>query len=144
MSTQVITGTLQREAQDLINHEGPLEFQVLDRGQVLRLGRETEALLMSVLTSVAEGSALRIERLPEELTSVQAAELLGVSRPTLIKWIKEGKVNAHFVGTHRRLKIADVLHFKAELHAKRSRSFDELRAVEDELGIAESPHLRGP
>lgn len=137
MSTQLITDTLQREAQDLLSHAGPLEFQVLAGGQALRFGRETETLLLRVLASVSEGSALRIERLPEELTSVQAAEILGVSRPTLIKWIKEGQVEAHFVGTHRRLKMEDVLRFKAELHASRAKSFDDLRALEDELGIAE-------
>lgn len=137
MSTQVITDTLQREARDLLSHEGPLEFQILDRGRVLRFGPETESLLKSVLASVSEGSALRIERLPDELTTVQAAEVLGVSRPTLVKWVKEGRVSAHLVGTHRRLKVADVLHFKAELHADRTRSFEELRKLEDQAGIVE-------
>ena len=70
---------------------------------------------------------------PKGTLIIRAAEQLGISRPTLMKLIRDGELPAHKVGTHHRVKTADVLaHRRARLERQRS-ALDELRALEDEL-----------
>ena len=80
-------------------------------GRPVPLSRDVQRLISQVLTSVAQRGEVTISRIPEELTSTVAAELLGVSRPTLMKWTREGKIATHKRGTHARFKREDVLQF---------------------------------
>ncbi|MDR2566903.1 MAG: excisionase family DNA-binding protein [Bifidobacteriaceae bacterium] len=97
------------------------------------LPRELAKLLQAVLGAIASGKALAIHSLPEELTTTVAAEQLGVSRPTLMRMIRDGEIPARMEGSHHRLKTADVLEAKREGLARRRRAFEELRDLEDEL-----------
>lgn len=90
-------------------------------------------ILGRVLEAMANGRTVLIGSLPEELTTTVAAEQLGVSRPTLMKLIRNGEVPAHKVGTHHRLKAADVMAFKRERLARQRQALDDLRALEREL-----------
>ena len=81
---------------------------------------------------VAQRGQVKISRVPEELTSTVAAELLGVSRPTLMKWAKEGKIATHKRGTHSRFKREDVLQLKRQRAEERMKAFQEWRAFEEE------------
>ncbi|GAB3748262.1 excisionase family DNA-binding protein [Microlunatus parietis] len=58
------------------------------------------------------------------------ADLLGLSRPTLVKMIKAGEIKAHMVGSHRRLKLADVLDFQRDRLEQQQIAFDRLRELE--------------
>lgn len=82
--------------------------------------------------SVVQRGEVTISRIPEELTSTVAAELLGVSRPTLMKWAKEGKIATHKRGTHSRFKREDVLQLKRQRAEERMKAFQEWRAFEEE------------
>jgi excisionase family DNA binding protein len=84
-----------------------------------------------VVDAVAAGAAVTVGALPDELTTTAAAELLGVSRPTLMKLIGSGEVAAHKVGTHTRLRTADVVAFRRARLARQRRAFEELLAAED-------------
>ncbi len=81
----------------------------------------------------------RVSLLPVErmLTTRQAAELLNVSRPYLIRLLEAGRIPYEMVGTHRRIPIEDALRFRAERSAHRRRVFRDLSQEADELGIYE-------
>jgi excisionase family DNA binding protein len=96
---------------------------------------ELTDLLHRVLHAIASGRTVTIGTLPDELTTSVAAEMLGVSRPTLMKLIREGKVASHKVGTHTRINTTDVLNFHRVRLERQRRAFDDLRALEDELGL---------
>ena len=93
-----------------------------------------QAVMARVLSIVARGGTVTIGSMPEELTTSTAAEQLGVSRPTLMKMIERGEIDAHKVGTHTRLRSTDVMEFRRSRQARRRQAFEELRALEDELG----------
>ncbi|MBE6478056.1 MAG: helix-turn-helix domain-containing protein, partial [Propionibacteriaceae bacterium] len=76
----------------------------------------TVELILRVLDVTARGGTLSVTALPEELTTSTAAKILGISRPTLMKMIREGRIPAHEVGTHHRLRTEDVF---TELHERR-------------------------
>ena len=90
----------------------------------------TVELILRVLDVTARGGTLSVTALPEELTTSTAAKILGISRPTLMKMIREGRIPAHEVGTHHRLRTEDVF---TELHERRERqraAFAELLELE--------------
>lgn len=67
-----------------------------------------------VLDRLAAGERVQLVSAEAELTSGQAAELLGISRTYLVRLVEEGRIPARMVGTHRRLRAADVLAYRRE------------------------------
>ncbi len=72
-----------------------------------------------------------------ELDTKQAANLLNVSRPYLIKLLESEAIPHRKVGKHRRILAQNLYQFKADIDAKRSQSFDELTALSEELDLYE-------
>lgn len=94
---------------------------------------ELSAIIGRVLEVMANGGTVVVGSLPEELTTTVAAAQLGISRPTLMKLIGGEQIPARKVGTHHRLKSADVLAFRQERLERQRTALDELRALAAEL-----------
>lgn len=94
---------------------------------------EVVELIDKVLAAVADGAEVRVGRLPEVITTTTAAQILGISRPTLMRKLKEGELASHKVGTHTRLHTADVQDFKQRMHQRRIQAAKELMELEEEL-----------
>lgn len=94
----------------------------------------SEALALSVEGLVA-GNAISIAALGTELTPRQAAELLGVSRPYLVRLLKQGRIQSHSVGSHHRVSLGDVLAYKRERDQARREGLDKLAKRSQELGL---------
>lgn len=92
-------------------------------------------LLVRVLTHMANGHAVTVLPIQAELTTQQAADLIGVSRPYLVRLLEEGKIPFHKVGTHRRVRAVDVMEYKASRADKSRELLDELSRDAQELGI---------
>lgn len=92
-------------------------------------------LLMDILKETAAGNAVALIPVEAEITTQQAADLLNVSRPFVVTLVENGTLPARLVGKHRRLPLRDVLAYKADHYAKRSRALDELAALDQELGL---------
>lgn len=112
--------------------EGPAGALAVQRDglQTKAVPPEIGKLLQHVLDVMARGGALTISSVPEVLTTSTAASILGISRPTLMKMIREGSIPSHMVGTHHRLRADDVF---AALRARRAReraAFGELMELE--------------
>lgn len=69
------------------------------------------------------------------LTTQQVADILGVSRPFVVKLIDKGELPAQLVGTHRRVRASDLAQWKAENKRKRLQTLNELAALDRELGL---------
>lgn len=86
-----------------------------------------------VVRRMAEGEKLALLTHGDELTTQQAAELLNVSRPHVIKLLDDGEIAFHKVGSHRRMATADVLAYRARRNAKRREKLDEIIRISEEL-----------
>lgn len=115
---------------------GPLGYLSVGHGSGAPqpLPPELGRLLQQVLQAVASGSSVTVMATPREVTTSTAAAMLGVSRPTLMKMVKDGALPAHKVGTHTRLLSEDVLEAKRARRARERAAFAALLEAEgDEI-----------
>ncbi|MDX2247997.1 MAG: helix-turn-helix domain-containing protein [Bacteroidia bacterium] len=90
-------------------------------------------LLLDMLEQVANGNAISLLPLQAELTTQQAADILNVSRPFLVKLLDEGEIPSRKVGSHRRVKARDILAYKQDIYTKRNQVLDNLTSEAQEL-----------
>jgi excisionase family DNA binding protein len=69
-------------------------------------------LLVDILAELAAGNAVKVVPVHAELTTQEAADLLNVSRPHLIKLLESGDLSYHKTGKHRRVRFADLMDYK--------------------------------
>lgn len=92
-------------------------------------------LLFDILNNLALGNAVQVVPVHAELTTQEAADLLLVSRPYLIKLLDEKKIPFRKVGTHRRITYSDLVQFKNKEEQLRNDALDELATQAQELGM---------
>lgn len=137
--TVVVTDAVREEAADLVKAacDQPLNnLTVAVGGRTIPIPPELSKFLLHVIERTATGHTMTMQSLPTELTTTVAADVLGISRPTLMKLIKSGDLQAWKVGSHSRLQANDVLALKRARSVARTTAFDALRALEEELGEA--------
>lgn len=103
----------------------------------ISLPREVAVILQKILVNSAAGRAVGVIPLRAELTTQQAADLLSVSRPHIIKLMNEGILPGHKVGTHRRVYAADVQDYLHQRDIDQRAAADELAGLSDEMGLYE-------
>jgi excisionase family DNA binding protein len=91
-------------------------------------------LVQDVLEQIGQGQAVVVLPIEAELTTSQAAELIGVSRPHLIKLLESGDIPFHLAGTHRRVRLDSVLTYRRELD-RRIGVMQELMRETEALGL---------
>lgn len=94
-------------------------------------------VLAGALRQMAEGHGVLLVPVDAELTTQQAADLLGVSRPFLIKLLEQRKLPYRRVGAHRRLLAADVLRYATAERARREQVLGELLEETERLELYE-------
>ncbi len=104
-------------------------------GDGIELPREIHALLVSIVETLKAGNGVSVIPLHAELTTVEAAQLLNVSRPFLIKQLDAGALPHHMVGTHRRLRLLDVLAYRDQVDRDAAAALDAMAVEAEELGL---------
>src|SRR5581483_385431 len=94
----------------------------------------TLRLLSQILALMARQQTFVLYPQSSELTTKQAAEVLGVSRPFLIRVLESGEIPYRKVGRHRRVFMKDVLAYKQSMQVKRRAALDELVEASEEVG----------
>jgi excisionase family DNA binding protein len=119
----------------------PLRIRVMGAKQdeTLELPAGAVALLVDILEAMAAGRGISLIAEQAELTTVEAAEVLHVSRPYLIKLLNEGAFPHRKVGKHRRIRMEDVMAYKSRIDGEREAVLDELaaQAQETDMGYAQ-------
>lgn len=134
-STLVATPTQVDQAHAILEMQARRELQIVGQGSARPVPPELAELLTTVLESLVRGGSLAIETMPTQLTTTQAARLLGESRPTLMKRLRAGELTSTMVGTHHRLDTAEVLRLRQSIRDQRRADAEAFLDLEDDLGL---------
>lgn len=105
----------------------------------VELPAEVYRVLRQVVEALQQGLAVTVVPSTQTVTTQQAAELLGVSRPTVIKLLSEGRIPYERTGSHRRIMLRELLAYR---EARRAEQYAALEATsvslgdEEDLGLA--------
>jgi excisionase family DNA binding protein len=121
---------------------GDLMLTVTGEGGVttkIRIPASALRLLSAALSEMAGGNAVSLLPVKAELTTQQAADVLNVSRPYLVGLLEKGKMPFRLVGNQRRVRLQEVIAYKARTDIDRRAALDELarEAWELKLGYDE-------
>lgn len=101
----------------------------------LNLPRAAFDLLVQILGHMANGNSVTLVPMHAEITTQQAADILNVSRPFVVTLLEERKLPYRKVGTHRRIRMADLVAFKRRDDEERRKVLAELTAEAQKLGL---------
>jgi len=125
-----------RQLARLLGARKELALQVLKDGhpsEPVRVPVAAVRLLLNILTEMAKGNAVTLVPIHAELSTQEAADLLNVSRPFLVKLVDEAKIPSRKVGTHRRVLLGDLMAYKKLSDQKRKKALEALAAEAQEL-----------
>src|SRR6266508_2271755 len=107
-------------------------------GSYLDIPDELYGVLRDVVTALSEGLAISIAPRNTMLTTQEAADLLNVSRPTLIRLLTEGEIPYTMRGRHRRVLLRDILGYQERTRAERRQALDQMAADAEDDGLYEA------
>lgn len=118
-----------------IGHGPTARLRVIDGDGEVEVPVSALRMLVDILANMAEGNAISIVPIHAELTTQQAADFLGVSRPHLVGLLERGELPYHKVGTHRRVYFQDLLDYRTQRMAQSKAALEALTAQAQKLGM---------
>jgi excisionase family DNA binding protein len=104
-------------------------------GEEIPLPESLSALLGQIVSQLTHGNAVRVASIHEELTTQEAADILNVSRPYLIKLLEEGTIPFVKTGTHRRIRFNELMEYKRYRDVERTRAINEIAQISQDAGL---------
>jgi excisionase family DNA binding protein len=127
-----------RLARHKLGRRSSVRIQLLDDGkpeETIAVPTSALRLFLRVLIEMAQGNAVTLIPTHAELTTQQAADLLNVSRPYLVKLLDEGRIPCRTVGKYRRVRFDDLIAYKRKDDEARAKILDQLTAEAQALGM---------
>lgn len=119
-------------------HSDKAEIEIEETKDKIVIPVRALKLLGDILKSMSQGKPISIVPVATEVTTQKAAEILGCSRPYLVKLLEEGKIEYTKVGKHRRIMFEDVLKYKKLLKDEQKRNIIDIMNFDEELGLYDS------
>ena len=104
-------------------------------GEVLAVPRGAIKLLSHILAEMAQGNAVTLIPIHAELTTQEAADILNVSRPYVVRLLEEGHIPHRKLGTHRRILFRDLMAYKERSRVESAQALQALAAQAQELDM---------
>ncbi len=113
----------------------PIEIEITGEKTHIKIPPTAFRFLNMVLQLMAKGKAITIIPTDTEISTQQAAEMLNVSRPHIVKLLEKEELPYHKVGTHRRIKLKDLEEYREKMDKKRRKLLEELAKQAQELDM---------
>ena len=115
-------------------HSTMTEIEIEETKEKIQIPSRALELLNEILRAMSQGKPISIVPVATEVTTQKAAEILGCSRPHLVKLLENGELDFIKVGRHRRIKFEDVVSYKQKMKAKQKSLLIEMMNSDEELG----------
>lgn len=119
-------------------HSEEVDIEIEGTNDKLALPLNALKLLGDILKNMSEGKIISIVPLATELTTQKAAEMLGCSRPFLVKLLEDGKMPFTKVGRHRRIMYDDIRTYQAQMKAEQKQHLIDMMSDDEEEGLYDS------
>ncbi|MCB0652735.1 MAG: excisionase family DNA-binding protein [Saprospiraceae bacterium] len=122
------------EALEQLHTENP-EIEIEETQDKIKIPLKALKLLAKILQVTSQGKPISIVPIATEMTTQAAADLIGCSRPHLVKLLEEGEIDYTKVGKHRRVKFEDVIEYKNRMKAKQQELLINIMRADEETGL---------
>lgn len=136
-----MTKVAQRCIMATLDHSRASKIVLVEEGASVE-NAPTIELPPQALRAIADLLGLMAQQVPitlipqkHEVTTQEAAAILNVSRPFVIKQIETGLLHCTKVGRHRRIQFDELMRFKAKMHQQSESALKTLAAMNHELGL---------
>jgi excisionase family DNA binding protein len=114
------------------------EIEIEETKEKIKIPLRALKLLGDILKAMGEGKPISIVPVATEVTTQKAAEILGCSRPFLVKLLEDGKIEYTKVGKHRRIKFEDVMNYRQSMKAQQKKNIIDIMNGDEEIGLYDS------
>jgi excisionase family DNA binding protein len=119
-------------------HTENTDIEIEETKERIKIPIRALRLLGDILKAMGEGKPISIVPIATEVTTQKAAELLGCSRPHLVRLLEEGEIAFVKVGKHRRIRYEDVLAYKEKARAAQKQHIIDIMGFDEEIGLYDS------
>lgn len=114
------------------------EIEIEETEERIRIPLKVLKLLAEILKTMSEGKPFSLVPMATEVTTQKAAEILGCSRPHLVKLLEEGTIPFTKVGKHRRIQFDDVVKYRKNMKEKQKQHLINIMKSDEALGLYDS------
>lgn len=111
------------------------EIEIEETKERIKIPISVLKLLAKILEETGKGNPISIVPIASELTTQAVAEVLGCSRPHVVKLLEQGKIPYTKVGKHRRVKYEDVIRYRKQLKEIQRKNIQRLMELDEESGL---------
>lgn len=115
-----------------------VEIEIEETNDKIVMPLSAMRFLEDILKAMSQGKPISLVPSATEVTTQKAAEMLGCSRPYLVKLLEDGEIEFTKVGKHRRIKFEDVANYKTKMKAEQKRHIIDIINADEEDGLYDS------
>ena len=112
-----------------------IKIKIQESGELITVPIKALNLLSVILSNMAEGKSISIIPSDSEVSTQQAADMLNISRPHIVKLLEQGKIPFKKVGSHRRILLDDLMSYELKLKTQRKESLKFLAKQAQDLKL---------
>lgn len=128
--------TIRAASQKVINNDRNfVKIKLQEEGDFLKIPKKALLLLFNILSNMAQGKSVTLIPSGVEVSTQQAADILNVSRPHLVKLLEEGQIQFKKAGSHRRIELKNLLEYEKKLKENRKEKLNFLTKQAQELKL---------
>lgn len=114
------------------------EIEIEETQERIRIPLSALKFLSEILKTMSLGKPFSLVPVATEVTTQKAAEILGCSRPHLVKLLENGEIEYAKVGKHRRVKLDDVMKYKRKIKQSQKQHIIDIMKSDEELDLYDS------
>ena len=115
--------------------EGSVSIQIQETGECITVPKKALSLMFSIIDTMADGKSVTLLSSDSEISTQQAADILNVSRPHVIKLLEKGDIPFKKVGSHRRILLKDLTEYHNKLQQIREQNLNFLAKQAQTLNL---------